>query len=639
MTDEYKERIIKWLTGNFTEEPSTTDPLFQDLKETTTDINTYIDTTLGYIKGKDGKGNDLDIGFIYGLDSHNNGIILIVDDDFNIIQVIDEFNTGTKFDKFVCLNIDTTNGNIYGVDYSSNKYRFILLNNFLIKTPNQATYEVKLRQSYFLEFTNSDFVPYYVEKRPSDSFYAMIGMVDTETNIMVATYKIEVGSTNELQEYVYTETYTGYLTLKAYNIAWSGEEYLVKIGAINLEPISFAPTEYTRYLNIYEFNGTTITRTTHLNFGTNGYYPSIMTSYEGVELTNNEIYVYYNKSYDKDSVICKLKNNELVEYFSIEGDYTLDYTYTGFRTLKMINTIYFYGYENTTSPGDNTQAEFKLYFGVFGDIAGSPVIYEKSFDGGELYNLVLWKSSDVFTVSNLYNLSTYHLLNSRSTIMASVKQVYNPLNDNYSDWQTYTAMVPTSVWLYNNDEIIYARNLYNKTLNGNTTIATVEVPNMLLNNINIEQQDLLGETNGTLIENIETITKNVYEDLFINFYNTLTMQNQNTQDYITNLVGASRLNAAISNTRLIADYTNSKIGKVRMNYSDNTSATKSINAATRISQFVYQFSFQVYVPNGKTLTSVELISNDEGTSYQTIDTTPLESGKTYRITQNVEIGE
>ena len=66
---------------------------------------------------------------------------------------------------------------------------------------------------------------------------------------------------------------------------------------------------------------------------------------------------------------------------------------------------------------------------------------------------------------------------------------------------------------------------------------------------------------------------------------------------------------------------------------------KTINPATRISQFVYQFSFNVYVPGTKNITSIELISVDEGTTYQTITGLNLENSKSYKITQNVEIGE
>ena len=108
------------------------------------------------------------------------------------------------------------------------------------------------------------------------------------------------------------------------------------------------------------------------------------------------------------------------------------------------------------------------------------------------------------------------------------------------------------------------------------------------------------------------------------------------QDYIYNLTGATRLNSSISQTM---DYSDAKITKIRMNYSDDTTFIKNVGPATQISQFVYQFEFNVYVPLTKGITSIELISDDELTSYQTIDTTSLVLGKSYKITQNVEIGE
>ena len=632
MTNDYKEKIIKWLTGNYEIEQSSTEPLFEEIEETQTTLNTYIDKILGYIQARDGKGNELNIGFIYGNNSNNEGVIVIVDNDFNIIQVINEYNTGTNLSEFVCLNIDKTNGNIYGVDISSSKYRFILLNNFMIKTPAQENYEVKLRNSYFLNFTHSNFVPSYVEKRPSDSFYVITGMsTDDTTNNqpMIATYKIEVGATNELNEYVYTDTYTGYLNFKTYNIAWSGENYIEKIACINLEPDNGL---YKRYLNIYEFNGETITKTLHKEFGTELSNPSVMDSYEGVELTNNDIYIYYNFDLTSDSRICRLENNEFVEYFNIEGDYTLLYVHTGVRIIKINNTIYFYGYKNTDSPNNMLEANYDLYFGLITSLNGIPYTISKSFNAGHIYNLVMFKSTDVFSVSSLYNLTTYHLLNSHSTTMASVKQIFNSLNYNYEDYQDINSLLPNSAWLYNDNKIIYARNLYNKTINGNTTIATLEVPNLMLNDIDIEQQDLLGQTNGTLITNTDTIQKNIYEDLFINFYNTLTMQNQNTLNYITNLNGATRLNNSISAS---LDYENVLISKIKINYTDETSIIKGITIASQVSQFVYNFNFQIYVD--KPILNIELISNDENTVYQTINLT-TQVGKYYNINQQVEIG-
>ena len=639
MTDDYKERIIKWLTGNYTIEPNSTDPLFQELTETTTTINTYVDVVLGYIQGKDGKGNDLDIGFIYGLDSNDDGVIIIVDSNFNIIQVITEWDSGTDFHEFICLNIDKTNGNIYGIDKNGSQYRFILMNNFMIKTPAQANYEAKLRNSYNISFTNS-FTPQFVEKKPNESFYVINGLIVTSSLHLpgVATYKIEVGSTNELIQYNFASDGHDYV-MQSYNITWSGDTYSQKVACYYTGTDQYGYTTIT--YREFEFDGSTITKGLRLVLNSTYLTPSMLAGYMSVVMTNNDTFICYPlaDSYTEEyaTPIYKVDyaNNTYTEFTRIEADTTLDYMYSGGYLIKINNQIYFYLFANTTDPNDNTTAEFKLIFGTILYATGNvPYITQKEFDGLEIFNLVMY--TNAFNVSLNYNLSTYNLIGSNSNILLSVQQVVNPLNYNYSDYQDINSMVPNSVWLYSNNELVYARNLYNKIVNGNTTISTAEVPNMILNDISLTPQKLLGDTNGILVNETEAITKNVYEDLFINFYNTLTMQDQNTATYVTNLNGATRLNTSISN---IEDYSNAKIGKVRFNYEDNTTYIKTINPATQISQFVYQFSFNVYVPNSKAIDSIEIISNDEITSYLTINTTSLLKGKSYKITQNVEIGE
>lgn len=634
MTNDYKERIIKWLTGNYTIEPSSTEPLFQELNQTTTTINTYVDVVLGYIQGKDGKGNDLEEGFIYGLDSNDKGIIIVVDNNFNVLQVIDEFDSGTTFREFICLNIDSTNGNIYGIDKTGSQYRFILLNNFLVKTPTQTVYEVKLRNSYNLSFVNSGFTPKFVEKKQIESFYVITGIINNKP--MVATYKIEVGSTNELEEYTYTDS-TSY-NLKSYNIEWSGDTYIEKIGCY------YTTTDQYNFLQIkyveFSFDGSTITKTHTVDMVETYLTESMLNGFMSIVMTNDDTYICYplhGASYDEAyaTPIYKINytNNTYTEFTRIETEDGLDYNYSRGKLVKNKNDIYFYLFANTTSPSDNTQAEFKVRFGAILYSNNVPYITAKEYNNLTLFNLLMYTT--VFNVSNIYNLYTYNLIGSNSNVLLNTQQILNSLNYNYEDYQDLYSMVPNSVWLYSNNKIVYARNLYNKLLNGNVTISTVEVPNMMLNDITITPQVLLGKTNGILINNSENIEKNVYEDLFINFYNTLTMQNQNTALFIPNLNGATRLNNSISNT---VDYNNAKIGKIRLNYSDNTTYIKEISSATRISQFVYRFSFNVYVPNSKTITSVELLSSDEETSYQTINTSNLVSGKSYKISQDVEIG-
>lgn len=113
------------------------------------------------------------------------------------------------------------------------------------------------------------------------------------------------------------------------------------------------------------------------------------------------------------------------------------------------------------------------------------------------------------------------------------------------------------------------------------------------------------------------------------------MENQNDPNNpIENTLGATRLNNSISND---LDYSNCTISKIRLHYNDNTTYVKEINEATMISQFVYRIDFNIYIPNGKKVNSIDIISTDTNTTYVSIDTTSLESGKTYKISQNVEI--
>ena len=186
-----------------------------------------------------------------------------------------------------------------------------------------------------------------------------------------------------------------------------------------------------------------------------------------------------------------------------------------------------------------------------------------------------------------------------------------------------------------NDDIIFARNLYNKVISGGTTTSSVEIPNNLLNDITISTKQLWSFNNNILINDTEDFVKNQYETVDINFINTLSIINENNiNNPISNPIGATRLNNSISN---ILDYNNNIISKIRLNYSDNTTFIKTINPASRISQFVYQYVFNVYVPSNKSVNSIDMLSYDENTIYQTIDTTSLVRSKAYKISQNVEI--
>ena len=188
---------------------------------------------------------------------------------------------------------------------------------------------------------------------------------------------------------------------------------------------------------------------------------------------------------------------------------------------------------------------------------------------------------------------------------------------------------------------LFARNLYNRVINDNVTVATVEIPNTLMNyNLGvayeIAQQKLFSETNQELVDNTLDIDKNIYETVDINFYNTITMKNNNNPiNPIMNLAGAIRINKGISRDM---DYNNSQATKIRINYDDNTNYTIAIDPATQITinNNIATYSFVIYAPTGKNITNLEILSYDENTVYTTI-TGNFTQGKYYTITQDVYI--
>ena len=163
-------------------------------------------------------------------------------------------------------------------------------------------------------------------------------------------------------------------------------------------------------------------------------------------------------------------------------------------------------------------------------------------------------------------------------------------------------------------------------------MATLNVPNNLLNNVTISEEKLYGDTNYELIDSTQIINKNVYENLYINFVNAISMQNQNTDEYSYNLPGSSRLNTSSSKD---LDYERAKASKIRVSYSGGTEYIS--RATNEINDGVCTYTIYLYVPVGENIQKIEIISEDEITTYQTISNLNLESNKYYVITQDVHV--
>lgn len=290
---------------------------------------------------------------------------------------------------------------------------------------------------------------------------------------------------------------------------------------------------------------------------------------------------------------------------------------------EILNTYVFFN-----APQDTNYEKYKYYQGI---IYSDEVFLNEigEFSASQISNFTMQ------TVFNSFNLYLYLCQVGNNAYIT--KQIFNVNNYNGKGYNAVNALIPNSGVLYDSDNSpIFARNLYNKTVRGSTTISTIEVPNTQLNDVSISKNNLIGQTNFILNSKTNTVSKNIYETLNINFINTMIMKNSNDEENEQiNTEGAIKINKSISE---LADYENSKLSKYKINYSDDSSSIVSIDSSQiSIQNNVATVNILVYNPQEKSINNIDLISNDETVSYLNIDCSAMVNDKCYLINQKVEI--
>lgn len=668
MTQDYKNLLLDYLTNNLVEETPINDiPEFtntindeSNLYRTLSNEFTYGFKERGIIKCKDSNNNYNGKTIVYGFYylsaspqtiSNSRGFILLLDENYNMLELITEYSSGTKLGYILALNVDET-GQLYGVDIAyndDNKGRFIMLNNVSIKSENAEHYQVKLRRSYFLQGSVSSGISFirYIFKDPNSSSYFIYA-----TGTRGTLLKLKVGAENEWIDY--TENSTGGVSILAgINAFWDSNNNLT-LCLVRRVLIEATNTVYI-YLGISDNNN--VVQYTNIGEFKSTFYPSINAS---------KVYLLEDNLGDASSRTLRTTSAYIVSptkfYMTtgafIEGTGTLvpdklipstieydngtitrigvdlnyataeaseDYVIMFSETKVINNALFVINYINE----DNT-----IHYPKY-DITVNLMLGEYDYARKFITNVL---DSDllefnIIDITNMYNLfkvnAVVNSFDAGTSLLFNTNIIYNPNNFNGEAYSNTNAIDPKQIWLYDeNGNIIFARNLYNKTLYNNVMEATLEVPNTMLNDITISTQKLISETNYIMNENEGDITKNIYETLYINFFNTILIQNQNTIDYVDNIIGSTRLNRSISDTN---DYDEAKITKFRINYQNGTSYVKNIISST-ITNGIADIQFQL-TPISDIL-NIEIISNDEETTYQTIrEFTNYEIGKTYILSQ------
>lgn len=627
MTEEFKSLLLKYLTGNITLEEGNNTPQFGATEVIVDELNTYINEH--YVGSSDpfivdfqkSNTNNNYLFFGTGSDTKLFGFVIILDENLNIIYSTNEYSSGAKIGHI--LNVkQNPDGTYYLIEerYTDRKRRIVTLNNISQINPMTNTYSVVIKKSYIFSDTINDTMTIIGSIRDENSGkYFVFGnrINGVNSNPYAFELIVNVGQDNEWKVYDYVQTPATILTVYNGWASWSND------GNINFKIIG-GDLDNTGKIYVYSKSGDNIGTPTTYNIQKSGQILmsavilNESTSYILVSNVTNTSFSDYFQTY----YLYILKNDVLKQIYASDTKSRFQVDYNFFRniTTDYINTYISFNLKESSG-------NYKFYVGLV--IEENVYVAELTDINSTMINADFYSQ----IAFNTYNL--YEFIFQTGDRAFRLKFTFDKNGYNGIAYENINSLVPKMGKLYNaSNNLIFARTLYNKSVSNNTTISAIEIPNTFLNNIQITKEELLGETNKILNNKSQAITKNIYETLNLNFINSISMSNNNTEETILNQNGASRLNRSSSND---LDYENAKATKIRINYVNGSSFIQKLgkNQIELIDEKTAMYEFVIFVKND--IENIQIISEDEQTVYQEITNLTLEKNKFYSIMQMVEV--
>ena len=667
MTEDSKQRLLRYLTGNLSEEQANNEPQFEETKVIANNLYSNIESKLekqlnetgfsveynSFLQSITNDSSGTSNLILYGtvnkfsslIDVKNafiRGFIAILDSNFNILKIFTNYKSGSSIRFIKNLQVDS-DGTLYGIDvdvvfkdgqnFELKDLRFIMLNNPTIETNNN--YILELRQSYYLPEDTihvgfnylSDFL---IKKDQNTSTYLMTW---EDEGFYITTFKINVGSENEWTQYKYETGVNNEIKNLSTYISSSDDRLNLQIvveyhKSSNVSGID--KNDY--YIGILYNDGEQILYKEIKNIdsiNSSSYSPPID---RAIFIQKDKFYYMYGSSYNDDGTNLYLYDNGDDQFIA-----QIDPNKLLYFDWKYVN--------------GNLLMNYFLNYVLYNLILKDNILYRNQME----YIAGIYPTA---IITNQYNLYTYYLQSGDN--LYKTKLIYNSTNYNGQPYENVNSLKPKSGRLLgSNNTVIFDRNLYNLSINQNTTTSTIEVPNTLLNDTEMSTEQLVSENNNVIISNEEVYTKNIYEQLLINYINTLLISDANDINNIkTNSNASIRLNKSISD---LLDYDDVKMTKYKLYYKTEPSnvywdGESSINWNEDSSEVWYKenetnnlptpkfhngvYTYEINIDNSFELgtNKIEFISNDKKIIYLTKDLSNLEMNKTYSLKQDVNYG-
>lgn len=626
MTEEYKQLILKWLTHSLQEETGNNIPQFSQTNSIVNNLNDYIVDKLGsqpyYVKYIQMDGFDN-----YALLGNNGGdgtsFIVILDTNMNPIQYIDEYSSGVKLQFLLDINCDDEN-NFFALERltedGTERIRFVMLNNILIQNGN-SQYELNISKAYNLPTlpkTLSSYESLGIYKVPSTSKYLFV--LENIGIPTVVTLEVKVGTSNEWIVYAADSTVKGYqLTYNSVYYDWTDDNFNLIIPAVSYDTVNF---ECYQIINSGETLTLDNSKTVELpNLPT---YDFLLITSSVMMINSTSYYLAYRISNEANTggtdYIYLNNNGTFTEVATFEYD---NETFSG-----ELNYDYFYKY--------NSEIFLRIKISKSGTDADD--YYMCLLDGTDFYSSPIenvpeltWNSP--FFVTKRYNLYNFYI--QADNTVYNKQLIYNANSYNGQPYTSTNSLVPNSAQLFDsNNNLLFGRNLYNSSIYGNTTTATVQIPNNFLNSKQIASEQLLGQTNQVLVSANKTISKNVYEELFINFNNQINVIDNDNNLNLSMQAASNYVNQSVSNG---SNYDGLFVGYAKINYQNSNQIVPIVFNNIDLDNLTATCSFTFMSDSTNQVQSIQILSNDQSTVYATIQGNKFQLGKVYIIKQEIQI--
>ena len=433
-------------------------------------------------------------------DTLHKGRFVILDENNEVVSTIDQYTSEVDIGCYYCIDLDEK-GRLYGVEwFNQERVRLIMLNN--ISVPRGNEYYADIRKTYnipdiiqnsytYSPLQNSKCVG---EIKKSGSKYGIYTYVDESGGDIIA-YSLDIDVENgNTWKGAYT-TSTLWKPRKPYILVDENNYFIFKVllfsSDINTSCKKDILKENQFDISDYYVEGF---------INTNGLNAVEDSNYYWID-EDNILIPYYDESklylQTLDISILSNNNNTITCNKVYEENYYTQQLQVKFNSVNNYCFMYALGI-NDIDHGDNwKESIYHVFDPSFNSGIQNNNIFEKVLneeEGEPFYDNV-----EYFLIQNQYNLYNHSIAHKSGNdeqitglYVVTYQEIYNENNYNGDPYISLitVGVDPQQFILKNDNKILYARNIYNKTAYGNSIDSSVIIPNNLLNDVEINNEQL-----------------------------------------------------------------------------------------------------------------------------------------------------